>query len=103
MAENVPSTTQSASHEQTVTVPPGHNILAISLRDHSWVSISIGDEEIARNLTPAPSFGLAVPPGTYTVRSDGVIERVSWEILPPISSPLEQLQQGLPAVLPFSL
>ena len=99
MTEIDPSVAQSAVQEQTVTVPQGHNILVMSLRDHSWVSISIGDQEIASNHTPAPSFSLSVSPGTYMVRSDGVIEHVSSEFMQPIFSPLEQLQQGLPAQL----
>lgn len=73
--------------------------MSINLRDHSWVSISIGDREIASNHTPAPSFGLSVSPGTYIVRSDGVIERVSSEAMQRFLSPLEQLQQGLLAQL----
>ena len=81
MTEIDSSITQSAIREQTVTVPQGHNILTISLRDHSWASISSGDQEIASNHTPAPSFSLPVPPGTYIVRSDGIIERASSEVM----------------------
>jgi hypothetical protein len=99
MTEIDHSIAQSAVQEQTVTVSPGHNTLSISLRDHSWVSISDGDEEIAGNYTPVPIFRLSVSPGTYTIRSDGVIEQVSSEFMQPVFSPFEQLQQGLPAQL----
>jgi hypothetical protein len=98
MTEIISSVGRSSIQEQTVAVPQGHNILVISLRDHSWVSISSGDQEIASN-TSAPGLSVPVSPGTYTVRSDGVIERVSSEFMQPIFSPLEQLQQGLPAQL----
>src|SRR6266545_6788193 len=99
MTEIDPSVAQSAVQEQTITVPQGHNTLVISIREHSWVSISIDDQEIASNHTPAPSLSLAVSPGTYIVQSDGVIERVSSEAIQRIFSPFEQLQQGLPAQL----
>jgi hypothetical protein len=99
MTEIDSSVAQSAVQEQTITVPQGHNTLVLSLRNHSWVSISSGDQEIASNHTPAPSFGLSISPGTYTVRSDGTIERVSSEFMQPMFPLLEQLQQGLPAQL----
>ncbi len=67
MTEIDPSVAQSAVQEQTITVPQGHNTLVISIREHSWVSISIDDQEIASNHTPAPSLSLAVSPGTYIV------------------------------------
>jgi hypothetical protein len=99
MTEIDPFVAHSAVQERTVTVPQCHNTLSISLRDHSWVSISDGDEEIAGNYTPVPIFRLSVSPGTYTVRSDGVIEQVSSEFMQPMFSPFEQLPQGLPAQL----
>lgn len=99
MAEIHSSVAQSAVQEHPATVPQGHNTLVISVREHSWVSISSGDQEIASNRTPAPSFALSVSPGTYMVRSDGVIEQVSSEFMPPRFSPFEHFQQGLPAQL----
>lgn len=99
MTEIDSSVAQDAIREQTVTVPQGHNILVINLREHSWASISIGDQEIASNHTPAPSFSLPVFPGTYIVRSDGVIESVSSEIMQLNLMLLGQFQQGPPAQL----
>jgi hypothetical protein len=99
MMERESSVAPSAIQEQIITVPQGHDTLVINLQDHSWVSISLGDQEITRDHTPTPNVVLSVSPGTYTVRSDGVIEQVSSEFMQPVFSPFAQLQQGLPAQL----
>jgi hypothetical protein len=92
MTEIDSSVAQPAVREQTVSVLQGNNGLVISLRDHSWVSLSFGDQEISINYTTASSICFSVSPGTYIVRSDGVIESVSSETLKSVFSPLGQLQ-----------
>jgi hypothetical protein len=85
--------------EKTVTVPPVHNLLSITLRDHSWVSVSIGDREMVSERSPNPVIEFTMSPGTYILRTDGVIENVISKSHPQISSLVERLQQTAPFLL----
>ncbi|WP_414583863.1 hypothetical protein [Scytonema sp. PCC 10023] len=79
--------------DKTVTVPQGHNLLSITLRDHSWVSVCVGDQETVSEHSPNPVIEFTVPPGSYSLRTDGVIENAVSKSRPPISSLMERLQQ----------
>jgi hypothetical protein len=90
---------QSVTQEKTVTVQQGHNILSINLRNHSWVSVFIGDQEIVSEHSSNSVTEFTLSPGTYILRTDGVIENTISESRPQISSFLEQLQQASPFLL----
>jgi hypothetical protein len=85
--------------ETTVTVPQGHNLLVTSLRDNTWVSISISDRDLASNHTPVPNFSFPVSPGTYVVRTDGVIESAGSEFMESVSRAMERRSVQEPARL----
>ena len=65
--------------EQGFAIPPGHNRLVVRLHGHSYVSVALGDQEIASNHTPVPVVTFSLAPGAYTVRTDGVLEDVASE------------------------
>ena len=90
---------QPVAQEETVSVQQEHNVLSISLRDHSWVSVSIGDQEIVSEHSPNSVIEFTLLPGTYILRTDGVIENTISKNRPQISSFVEQLQQASPFLL----
>jgi hypothetical protein len=85
--------------EATVTVPPGHNLLVTRLRDNTWVSISSPDRDLASNHTPVPNFSFPVTPGTYVVRTDGVIEHAGSEFMASLDRAMERVSLPEPARL----
>jgi hypothetical protein len=85
--------------EATVKVPQGHNLLVTSLRDNTWVSISSSDRHLASNHTPVPNFSFPVSPGTYIVRTDGVIESARSEFMESVDRAMERVSLQQPARL----
>jgi hypothetical protein len=85
--------------EATVTVPQGHNLLVTSLRNNTWVSIASSDRDLASNHTPVPNFSFPVAPGTYVVRTDGVIDSAGSEFLESVSRAIERFSAPEPARL----
>jgi len=85
--------------QTTVTVPQGHNLLVTSLRDHTWVSIASPDRDLATNHTPVPNFSFPVSPGTYLVRTDGVIDSAGSEFMESVSRAMARLSVHAPARL----
>ena len=99
MTEIDSSSAQSAVQEQSVTVPQGHNTLVMSLRDHSWVSIPAEIKRLPATIhPPQASVCRSLPELTLSGQMESLSGSES-EVIQPIFSPLEQLQQGLPAQL----
>ncbi len=86
-------------NEQTITIPTTDNRLTINLSKHSFVTIVADDQEIVTNHTPAPSVSFSLEPGTYQIRSDGVIESATSETVQRTPSLPELAAQGKLAVL----
>ena len=90
---------QPGGSQQTVTIPQEHNSLVVHLQGHTWVSVSTSTQELIRNHSPDSVIGFTLTPGTYVVRSDGTIESLATESFRQLPSLLEQLRQGIPALL----
>ena len=85
--------------QQTVTIPEDHNSLVVRARDHTVVSVWTGTHPLVHTESLDPAIAFTLPPGTYTVRTDGSLETVTTERFrqhPPL---FEGLRQGTPALL----
>lgn len=98
-SEDGPVLGEGTVQQQTIMVPDDHNNLVVRLRDHTWVSLYKGEQEVASNRTSAPVFSFSVTPGGYVVRSDGSIQNVTTDYVQPPISPLELLLQRQAALL----
>ena len=63
--------------EQSVTVPQEHNTLVAKLSLHSWIAVFDGGEELVREESTDAQIGFFLAPGTYTIKTDGKIKKVS--------------------------
>ena len=79
MAERRMLADQPVVQQEMVTVPQGHNSIVVRLRGQTWVSVSTDTQELVRNQSPDPVIGFTLAPGTYVVRSDGMIESLATE------------------------
>lgn len=99
MAERGMPADKPVVKQETVTVPQGHNSIVVRLQGQTWVSVSTDTQELVRNQSPDPVIGFTLVPGTYVVRSDGMIESLATKSFSQPQSLLEQLRQGTPAFL----
>jgi hypothetical protein len=99
MQDIEPSLPQPPIEEETFTIPENHNMLVVKLKEHTWVSASVKDEEIISDKTSDPCVDFSLSPGTYTVRTDGKIEDITSETVEKAPSPLELFGKEPPALL----
>ena len=89
---------QTRTQEQ-ITIPQSHNTLVVRLQEHTWVSISTENAEIARDNSSDPVIGFNLSPGTYSVQTNGVIENLSSEAKSRTPSLIDRLEQNVPYLL----
>jgi hypothetical protein len=65
--------------EKALTIPQNKNSTAVRVSNHRWVAIYRGNEEIMRDESPGGAINFQLPPGDYTVRTDGSIDAVTFE------------------------
>lgn len=92
---------EKSSHIQTksYSIPSSHNCLSVSLKDQTWLKILQDGHEIVteRGLNSCISFIL--PSGTYTVKSDGQIEKITSKLFEENLSPSINSPQKIPSLL----
>ncbi len=73
--------TNGALAEKTVTVSGGANAITVRASGHSYVALVGSEGELVREQGGAPQVTLAADKGTYTVVSDGRIEKAAAETI----------------------
>lgn len=68
-----------AIDERTFTPKHGANVVVVRASGHTWLALAGDAGEIVRDQSGGPETTFAVEPGSYTLRSDGKIGRVSSE------------------------
>lgn len=67
-----------ARTEQTITIPARSNAVLVRAQEHTWVGVFRGREEIMRDYSAGGPVSFQLPPGEYTLRTDGVLAEVSF-------------------------
>jgi hypothetical protein len=70
--------------KKQLSVPKGKDIVGVWLTDHTYVRVIDSDgEEIFRFDSSGKHVTAAVPPGSYTIETDGKLGKVEFASLPP--------------------
>lgn len=64
-------TLQGAINETKATVAPGHTAIDLTLANQTYVEVLHGGQRIFRLPTNAGTLSVTIPPGDYTIRTDG--------------------------------
>jgi hypothetical protein len=75
--------------ERSVDISHEHNTIVVDAADHSWVSLSQDGDERIRESGGAPQVSFPATPGSYLIRSDGILNAV------------DTTHRPLPAMIPF--
>ena len=67
------ATTRTA--EKEVVVPEGSNAVVVRAGGHGWIAVAQNGAELVREASGVEETTFFLPPGTYTVRTDGEIDR----------------------------
>jgi hypothetical protein len=66
---------RSRAAEKEVVVPEGSNALMVRAGGHDWIAVVQGGAELVREASGSEETTFVLAPGTYTVRTDGEIQR----------------------------
>jgi hypothetical protein len=94
--------TAATEQESSIKIPPKHNFLEITLEDNSWVSVWDGDQAVVSDRSSTPVLGFRLPPGSYTVRTDGTVQTLTSRAIDTPPSLLEQVLHSSPSQLRLS-
>lgn len=81
---------QPSVRETVYNVQDENRLLSVNLAGQSWVSVSRGEKEILRNRRRDRVVKFFLRPGTYKIKTDGIIEGVTSEDTKPPQPLLHQ-------------
>jgi hypothetical protein len=81
----------AAITETEVVVPEGRNAVVVQAREHAWVALAQDGVELVREQGGSADATFVVAPGSYGVRSDGIVDRVTATAVAAPSDPLALL------------
>jgi hypothetical protein len=85
-----------------IVVPKGQHAIVVRARNHDWIALTQDGNELVRDHGGSAETTFAVPPGTYSVLSDGRIERVDVIATKALESPVAALSGDPPLLLRLS-
>lgn len=66
------------SHIQEIEIPAGNNAFTLQLKNQKFVSVARNNQEIMRDDSGNESLNFQLPPGKYTIITDGDVEDVTF-------------------------
>jgi hypothetical protein len=76
---------------EDVVVPEGSNTIVIEARNHDWVALVQDGRELMRESSSSAETTFVAPAGTYSVMTDGKIDRVEVKTIDVANDPIALL------------